>query len=218
MKQQIKHELFKLFHTHKPRQKHTYISIEKDGTVSLRSPIKDINILLNIINEREEWILSQLKKYALVYRPKLGEELLYLGEVHSLQDPLVSELKAKVNRVKLKTPERLEKCYSEFYKNVSQAYIPSRVALFSNIMKVYPNTISFRKMKRRWGSCDSQKNLVFNSKIMKLKPSLIDYIVVHELAHIKHMNHSKSFNDFVALHLEDARIREQELRYVSPQV
>jgi predicted metal-dependent hydrolase len=216
MKQPLKHDKFTVFHLYKPRQKHSYISIESDGTVLLKSPIKNSNILLNIINERALWIQKQLEKVKQHKEPELGESLIYLGASYLLDDAVALPLNESLKRLRVRSPQHIQKCYRTFYKRCAQDYIPSRVDYFSKLMRLYPNNITFRAMKRRWGSCDSKKNLVFNSSIMKLKPEYIDYIIVHELAHIRHMNHSGAFHNLVAEFLPHAQSVKKELRYFRP--
>ena len=77
------------------------------------------------------------------------------------------------------------------------------------------NSIKYRKMKRRWGSCSSKKVLTFNTELMKLKKELIDYVVVHELAHLKHMNHSKQFHALVDRYLPSSKVYNAELKTIN---
>lgn len=72
--------------------------------------------------------------------------------------------------------------------------------------------ISVRNQKTRWGSCSTQGNLSFHYKIAFLPEHLVDYIIVHELCHLKEMNHSKKFWDLVARALPDHKVLRRELR------
>ena len=78
--------------------------------------------------------------------------------------------------------------------------------------------IRIKKMKTRWGSCSSKKNLNFNIKIADLPSHLIDYIVVHELCHLQEMNHSRKFWALVAQTLPDWQTLRKELRATSTRV
>ena len=78
-------------------------------------------------------------------------------------------------------------------------------------MALVPTNIRFRKTKRQWGSCSGKNVLSFNTMLMKLPLSVIQYIIVHELAHIKHKHHQKSFWKLVEEHLPDYRQRVAEL-------
>jgi len=79
-------------------------------------------------------------------------------------------------------------------------------------MNLFPSKVSFRFNKTRWGSCSYKNSIVFNYYLSKLPIELIEYVVVHELAHIEHKNHSKKFWDLVEKYLSDVKIRRKKLR------
>ncbi|MCQ2469893.1 MAG: M48 family metallopeptidase [Ruminococcus sp.] len=81
------------------------------------------------------------------------------------------------------------KCLSEKAAEV----IPERVRYYAELLGVTYGKITIRSQKTRWGSCSSVGNLSFNCLLMETPPEVIDSVVVHELCHRKHMNHSKSF-------------------------
>lgn len=93
-------------------------------------------------------------------------------------------------------------------------YLQSRVEHFSAVMQLQYAGVKFRKMRRRWGSCTSKGVITLNKELLKLEQELIDYVVVHELAHLKHMNHSEKFHTLVASYLPDAHQRRQELQNI----
>jgi len=77
------------------------------------------------------------------------------------------------------------------------------------------NAVRVKAMRSQWGSCSPKKNLNFNVKIMFLPDTLVDYVVVHELCHLKELNHGKRFWNLVERILPDYLEREKELkRYV----
>ena len=71
--------------------------------------------------------------------------------------------------------------------------IPQRVRYYADIMGVTYGRITIRMQKSRWGSCSSKGNLNFNCLLMRTPDEIIDYVVVHELCHLKEMNHSPRF-------------------------
>ena len=77
-------------------------------------------------------------------------------------------------------------------------FIPERVEYYAELMGVSYGRITIREQKTRWGSCSCKGNLNFNWKLMLMPPEILDYVVVHELAHRKEMNHSRDFWDMVA--------------------
>ena len=90
--------------------------------------------------------------------------------------------------------ERIEtKClYTKIKRNDYQ-----KSFLFARLMGVSYRNITIREQKTRWGSCSSEKNLNFNWKLILAPPEVLDYVVVHELCHLKEINHSKAFWDEV---------------------
>ena len=89
---------------------------------------------------------------------------------------------------------------------------PERTAYFAKRMGVDYGRITIREQKTRWGSCSSKGNLNFNWKLVLLAPELLDYVVVHELAHRREMNHSKNFWKIVEAELPDDRERRRRLK------
>ena len=85
----------------------------------------------------------------------------------------------------------------------AKVVLPERVEYFSRIMGVKPEYVKINSAKKRFGSCSAKNGLNFSLFLMDKDPRFIDYVVVHELAHIKHHNHSKAFYDFVARFMPD---------------
>lgn len=95
---------------------------------------------------------------------------------------------------------------------LAKKLIPERVAYFAKHMGVTYGRITIREQKTRWGSCSSKGNLNFNWKLVLFEPELLDYVVVHELAHRIEMNHSASFWAIVESVLPDYKERRKRLR------
>lgn len=105
----------------------------------------------------------------------------------SHQQRLASESR-QANLEGLLTPEELRSLTMQ-----AKDFIPRRVAHYAPLIGVRPGRITIRAQKTRWGSCSSKGNLNFNCLLMLTPPEVIDSIVVHELCHLKHMNHSRQF-------------------------
>ena len=91
-------------------------------------------------------------------------------------------------------------------------YIPGRVKYYADIIGVTYGKITIRNQKTRWGSCSSNGNLNFNNRLLFVPKELVDYVVVHELAHRKEMNHSNAFWNVVEKYMPDYKERRKKLR------
>ncbi len=154
--------------------KHCYLRILKDDLIQIRANrYFTLNDAKNLIDRKKEWILDNLLKY----KHKIivnDDEFLLFGEIRKLED-------FKIKNIDV------------FYKKEIEKYIPNLVEKYSNFMQLFPTKISYRKNKRTWGSCNYKNELNFNYLLMKYPIKIMEYIVVHELAHIKYKNHSKDF-------------------------
>ncbi|MBQ8567162.1 MAG: M48 family metallopeptidase [Clostridia bacterium] len=90
--------------------------------------------------------------------------------------------------------------------------IPKKVEKYAAIMGVFPEHVSINSAKTRFGSCSSKKRLNFSCRLMAYDERAIDYVVVHELAHLKHLNHSKSFWAYVEKFMPDYKERKKLLK------
>lgn len=98
------------------------------------------------------------------------------------------------------------------YRRAAKEYIPLRVSYFHAFTGGSYEKIVIRDQKTRWGSCSSTGTLSFNYRLMLAPPSVLDYVVVHELCHLKHMNHSADFWQTVESVLPDYKIRRTWLK------
>lgn len=94
----------------------------------------------------------------------------------------------------------------------AKAVIPSRVEHYSNLMKINPTGVKITKAKKRFGSCNGKNSLCFSCYLMLYPNEAVDYVVVHELAHIKHHNHSKDFYSLISKYMPDYKDREKLLK------
>lgn len=90
--------------------------------------------------------------------------------------------------------------------------VPERVDYYARLMGISYGRITVREQKTRWGSCSGKGNLNFNWKLTLMPPEILDYVVVHELAHRREMNHSREFWRIVEQVLPDYQERRKRLR------
>ncbi len=97
-------------------------------------------------------------------------------------------------------------------RSLAAEVIPARVAHYSAMMGLNPTGVRITGAQKRFGSCSSKNSLCFSWRLMQYPPEAIDYVVVHELAHIRHHNHSAAFHALVESYLPDHRERRALLR------
>ena len=201
------------------RLKHTYLSFDDEGNLVIKSPKVSSAYIEALLLKKSAWIRRSQEK--LLQKkgklPAFSEEsrLYYKGHAY----PLVMKQHEKKRCILhfdtecftlsyARYDERLfRKQIDAFYRAEAKEEIPVLLEKWSAIMKLTYNQLSFRKAKRQWGSCSGKNNLSFNTMVMKLPPEVIEYIVVHELAHITHKHHQKAFWDCVAYYLPDYKAR-----------
>jgi len=107
--------------------------------------------------------------------------------------------------------ETLEKPLPSFPACQARAkkLINERLKYYNQFYNFVYHKISIRRQKTRWGSCSSNKQLSFNYKLFFLPIELVDYVVVHELCHLKEMNHGKKFWQLVSQTIPDHKLRKK---------
>ena len=153
------------------RLKHSYINIDRDKNIIVKTPHKSRLFVDSLLKEKRSWIQKQFKK--------------------------------------------IDQCVTIENKELhSKEFIINRVEHYSNLMDLDFSALKFRKMRARWGSCSSKREITLNSELSRLSENLIDYVVVHELAHLRHMNHSKEFHSLVDSYLADSKAHRKELKKI----
>jgi len=107
---------------------------------------------------------------------------------------------------------------ADFYKVQTQKIVPALVKIWATKMNLKPEKITFRKTKRKWGSCSSKNELSFTSSLIQLPQECIEYIIVHELSHIKHKHHQKEFWLHVEKYMPSFKECEKILKSYSPTI
>lgn len=152
------------------KARHMRITVYPEGWVRVTAPFFIPEFLVNkFVSSRAEWINGKLEYFRKRHFPT-GKSLLRTQNRRQYQ-------------------EDRDKALELVYR---------RLEYFNGHYKFAYNKITIRNQKSRWGSCSHKGNTSFNYKILYISPELQDYIIVHELCHLKEMNHSKRFWDLVA--------------------
>lgn len=211
-------------HIVNPKLKHIYLTFDNEGNLVVKSPKVSQRKIEQLLLKKSSWInnsrekIQQKKGKPLDFSNPL--ELYYLGEPYPLHLAQHSKKRihfdfdgGKFTLFYHTYDERLFKThFDRFYKNQAQKHIPAHVESWAEKMSLSPADIRFRKTKRQWGSCSGKNVLSFNTMMMKLPLDVIEYIIIHELAHIKHKHHQKDFWQLVEQHLPNYKKQVKELK------
>ncbi len=216
MNEFLEFEGVKVMVTYAPKLKHSYLRVDADSTISVKTPIRSQRFVYKFLEDKKVWIAKQLEKNQKnrQMEVKLQDEVLLFGEIYSIDSHESLYLRKRLSKLAPTEESKITLAYNEFYKKCAQEYLPQRVEYFAAVMGLEYKKLKFRKMKRRWGSCNSKKEITLNTQLMKVKKEFIDYVVVHELAHLVHMNHSREFHALVDFYLQNSKNLRKKLREI----
>ena len=179
----------------------------------LRYPVREIN---RFVESKNAWIKKHLSvqqeraSQARDFKLDYGSDILYLGHTYKIASE--EGVQGTFYCPSGLNEEQIKKKLILFYKERAGEIIPELIASFAPRLFVKPANVRIGSAKRSWGSCTSSGRLTFSWRIMMASPEAIEYLVVHELAHLKQLNHSEKFWDVVASVLPDWKERRKELR------
>lgn len=173
------------------RAKRLGLTVHPDGRVTVTKPVRTpLKKAEQFAAKHEDWILAAQETFR-----RRAEK----------------RKKAGIEQVQLPRPRKGSKAYKEA-REAARTLVSERLAYFNKLYGFRFGSISIRDQKTRWGSCSAAGNLSFNYRIVYLPERLQDYVVVHELAHVKEHNHSSRFWDQMARTLPDHVALRKELR------
>jgi len=139
------------------------------------------------------------RRYAVCPRTAFDERYIWLeGEACHIVTPVTQE-------------EHVQRCVDRWVEREARVYLTQRVRALSQETSWHVKRVSFRRQSTIWGSCSSAKNLSLNLHLIHVDPLLIDYVLIHELAHTVEMNHSRAFWRLVGQYCPEYPQRKREL-------
>ena len=226
-------------HIIRSKRKTVCMSVNKDGSVTVKAPLryptdKEIS---DFVEQKIDWVLKQREIHEdredmrLVRRFETDYSFPYLGEERlvEMQRGKKNEFSYENGKIVIKTPfysalendyeaeenkvaiEKLQNDLKKWYKKQATDYITKRVEYYKDIVGVTVNSVSIKSRKSQWGSCDSNGDVTFSWRLVMARPEAIDYVVIHELCHRKHMDHSSAFWNQVKKYIPDYKKQKQWL-------
>jgi predicted metal-dependent hydrolase len=179
----------------------------KEGGFILRVPSRaNRRSIEHSLNSFTPWVrqrqaILETAEKAPTYGFQFGEQFPWLNtkltltsvEKHDKSEFIANQLPVHVpNSVRNQTAY-IQKQVVDYYKGAGLQHLIARVNYFADLVGKQPRDVKTYSYKRRWGSCSSQGIITFNWSILLAPANVVDYVVVHELAHLIHFDHSKSF-------------------------
>ncbi len=180
----------------------------KDGKVCVKAPLKtQAGVIERFVAEKSNWIakkLAQNRQKLEAFSDVLAcRAFLWMGK--PLPFNVVSQKTVRIQNGRLCVPQSFcangvpqrgtafERALQRVYKRAAQPVLESRLREIADTIGLSYTSFSLTNAKTKWGSCDPQNGICLNWRLVLLDQALLDYVIVHELAHTKEHNHSKAF-------------------------
>lgn len=185
------------------------INIDETGFITIKAPNNTSKEeIINAIKQHGKLIKEKLNEISRIKeRPRIRSydeqgRFLHLGKEYFLHELIdLDGLGEEELKIKLK----------KFYISSCKKIIAERIKIYQGQLGVKPKIIEIDESKTKWGSCNSDKKITFNYKLAMAPIEAIDYVIVHELCHLFHMNHDRSFWRRVGSILPDYKKRQELL-------
>ena len=207
------------------------IGLNSGFTVKAPDSMSKEEVATNL-KRKKKWIVNNLDKMNEVIRNETrkefvsGEKFLYKGKHYRLKVAKVDEeivpfltfthskfiAHVPASVPEFDYPRIIQPLFIEFYHEKAEKIINQRTEKYLLYFEVKPSLLKIKSLKNKWGNCSARNQLRFNWRVAMAKMSIIDYIIVHELCHIKHKDHSKTFWNDIQKILSDYEERKEWLR------
>ena len=216
-----------------PRRRHVHILVNEEGVIEVRAPWRfSLAKARALLRENAEWVVRTLGRVqeALAQRPRLitGARLplldgsLMLDVRPQAQMDLFAGARKRRGRVERRGPvlrvspatlgeSELRGLIEHWYRREAATHLAGRIEHYAQRLGVRPSGVTIRGQRSRWGSCSGKGTVSLNWRLMMVPGALADYVVVHELCHLRHMNHSPRFWAMVGSIIPDYRDRRRRL-------
>ena len=200
------------------------VGLKVDGTgltvaASITTPIGSIE---DLIGKNAGWVLKKLNEWShrkiQPQRWETGATVHFKGESLTLmidEGATRSSVEQSMGHLFIRLakahPAAIEKAALAWYKRQALPHVAQRAFFFSRLHGLTPPRVFLSSANSRWGSCNSRREVRFSWRLIKARPALIDYVVCHELAHLRHMDHSPAFWREVERMCPDYRLLKAEL-------
>lgn len=197
------------------------LTINKNAELIVHAPKRlSIDEIFKYIKEKERWISSKQKEV----QDRLSinkdiinyNEILFLGKKYGIEK-VQGLKKIELGNQALLLPanisdDRIVSKIKNWYTAIAKKILCERLEYFANVMQIDYASVSIMNSKTRWGSCDVSRNIKLNFRLIMLPHKALDFVLIHELAHIIEFNHSKEFYRVIASIMPSYKLQQKVLK------
>ena len=195
--------------TRRPKRKTASIVIRSDNRIEVLAPsVMPAELIAGFVQNKSAWIYRKLhfnREIRAAYIPKTftpGEQFHLLGKPYTLH---IDQGKRSVQHSEhdllvshpCPDPNSTRRQICRWYQQQAEAHFHARSYFFAAIIGKDPDSVGVKSYKSRWGSCHHDGRIYFNWRLIMAPEWVVDYVVVHELCHLQHANHSREFRNLV---------------------
>ncbi|MBQ7352118.1 MAG: M48 family metallopeptidase [Clostridia bacterium] len=195
------------------------LTVTKTGELVVHAPKRlSIDEIFKYIKEKEKWINS--KQEEIQNRLSINKDVINYNKIQFLGKKYdVVEMKG-IKKIEL-TSDQLIVPYQyenkilrikQWFISNAKKILNDRIEFLSNVMQIDYAGITINNTKSRWGSCDSNRNIKLNFRLIMLPHKTLDFVLIHELAHIVEFNHSKDFYKIISLIMPNYKLQQKILK------
>ncbi len=204
------------------RRKTVALIVERDGQLTVRAPLRlSLARIQEMVEQKADWVRrkqAQSRAASPTSPPRqfaVGETFLFLGQPYPLEivpraaDPLQFE---ELFLLDQRAIPRARDIFTNWYKSQARAIFTERANEYARRFGFSFDRLRISSARTRWGSCSSRATLSFTWRLVMAPPDIVDYVIVHELAHLREKNHSAAFWAVVQAILPDYKTRRKWLK------
>ncbi len=210
-------------HIIRSKRKTLGIEVHPGGEVLVRAPLRlSKKVIDSVLEEKQNWIqrkLAEFEKLREAHPQKNfipGENFPYLGERYPLilSDRARPSLALEQDRFILARTalDRAEAVFEAWYLAEAQRVFTLQLTYYAEITNLQPQRLRLSSARTRWGSCSTSGTISLNWRLILAPPAILDYVILHELAHMKIKNHQRAFWELVEKMLPDYIVRRKWLK------
>ncbi len=197
------------------------ITINEKGDLIVKAPYQmTLDEIFSFLNKKQKWIEDRQTRIKSIlsqnYQLVNYQKVLFLGKQYQvcfskgIETPYLTQDALILNYTKSLAVVKAQ--IKDFLTNSCDDILIPRISKIASKIGVSYTSIKIVSSKVKWGMCDNNHNLYFNFKLLMLSPQLIDYVIVHELCHIKQLNHSPKFWKLVGKYLPDYKDCQKQMK------